>query len=149
MNRLVTSASTKITLGEAGEVKHTLTLDSSFERNDVQALWTQRIMINVPSPGFIWFSRLCIGGFEVLRGELTDAWCFNANAVGSLVKIPKISREAKIIVEGGYTGLVPAPLSLSGEKGSGPLEYTLMISLFGPASTRDTTTEELKRLDLE
>ena len=47
-------------------------------------------------------------------------------------------------LRGNYTGLVPAPLNLDGDK-----KYELTISMTGPAATEGATPEELKQYGLD
>jgi hypothetical protein len=87
----------------------------------------QRVTMNVPSPGFILISDARVANVSFVVGGSVDAWQFNANAVGESLDVPTLTPANRATWTGSYTGLVPTPLSGSGQ-------YTVIMAFTGPAS---------------
>ncbi len=105
-------------LGTAGAVAGSNSPDVNFR--------PQRVTVNVVSPGMLLISDARIANVSFTGGQI-DAWQFNANAVGQHLDLPTLTPANKASMSGSYTGLVPSPLSGTGE-------YTLVMSFSGPAS---------------
>ena len=121
--RVLIGVTATLELGKSTAFEKELLFKPGMDADKLIALRPQRITVNAPNPGFVYIDRLEIDGFDLLCNSIVDGWVFNANAVGNLLDFQKATCESKLFVRGNYTGLVPAPLNLDGDK-----KYELTIS---------------------
>lgn len=106
-------------LGTAGALTGSQAPDVNFR--------PQRVTSNVVSPGMVLISDLRVANVSFSVGGSLDAWQFNANAVGQHLDVPTLTPANRATFSATYTGLVPSPLSGTGQ-------YVFVLSFSGPAS---------------
>lgn len=124
MKRYTYAMNIELVLGEDQAFEREVDLSPMFE--EIQSLRPQRLTTNAPTPGFVMLTRVRLGDAEVLlNGEQLDAWAWNPNAVGQHQSTPPLTKGAKAILKGHYTGLVPPALA-------GKQDFTFMLCMTGP-----------------
>jgi hypothetical protein len=74
----------------------------------------QRLICNVPAPGFVIFTTVQVANVAITVGGATDAYSYSAVAVGSHLDCPTITPANRVLFSGDYSGMCPSgrPMNL-------------------------------------
>jgi hypothetical protein len=67
----------------------------------------QKLICNVPCPGFVSLLSIQTANVAVTVGNATDAYSYSAGAAGSFLDCPTLSPANRVIIAGNYSGLCP------------------------------------------
>jgi hypothetical protein len=98
------SLNTLLTIGTAATID-----DMSLQ--PAVTLRPNKLICNVPAPGFILLTTIQVANVAITVGQGTDAWNYNPGALDSRLDAPTLSPANRATISGTYTGTAPVPFS--------------------------------------
>lgn len=86
----------------------------------------QRLVTNVPSPGFVQLDSMQIANVNAFVGGSDDAFTYSAGAQGVTIDLPTMQPNTPATMTGSYSGLTPPPFTIANP-------FNFIMSFQGPA----------------
>lgn len=114
------SPAAPLVLGSASSI-------ATFTQNPSTSIKGQRLLVNVPIPGFVYLTTLQIANVNVFVGGTEDAHSYASGAQNSILDLPRLDPQNRATAAGSYTGALPAGYANG-------TNFILVVTLQGPAT---------------